>query len=548
MRDRARLAPAAAIVVLAVVVTLVGTPVIGAAPQPVIEVPRIPRKWLPPPKADEQPAQDNEQGPPGPACLNASSPATSVVAALMSSRIQAGQRATYPEPVLPAPGRWSRDPISRCLADLSLLLVIKSPDERKPDDADATLEELFISQAALESGFAVRMQALSRTIEFNEPRDDWELVGTSCTCVGGSATAVMPGMRLASTGSQTRQPTAYPGPVLPGRRGAGRRSCPPAPTQAPRAGEQSTTSAVQFRSQMTYPSPVLPEGPPLKIRRDDVDDLAVPEPPPLRPARIGWNGAGKVSIDDPDQVGGVFECVWTVELTKGRFTVTTVTDPPGAEDHFEYRITPQILEDGSVPTTMRGVPPANENGLRKGPWSVELANLGEIWTVKASSCSETDGTTVSSALGPRADLGIDPGDRVQCTFSLESMTPRAGTWRADQGRLRVSCRGAGGGFGLGLPARSDLGRITIQRGGAGLTSSGLTGGSGKIKFARDKKDPRRYVGTAKLPVQGVRATFTVTLNVVTRERASGVMTANLKAQGARCTLRRSIDFMFVGND
>ena len=68
----------------------------------------------------------------------------------------------------------------------------------------------------------------------------------------------------------------------------------------------------------SYPGPVLP-----------VDSL-----PRLQAPRVEWGENGTITITDPDQVGGTFTCVWTVELVYGQLDIETVTKPTGAEGRF----------------------------------------------------------------------------------------------------------------------------------------------------------------------------------------------------------------------
>jgi len=200
---------------------------------------------------------------------------------------------------------------------------------------------------------------------------------------------------------------------------------------------------------------------------------------------------------------------------------------------------------------MSGARPASETDLRSGPWSVELSELADGWEIKDSSCGETDGTTVSTAAGRGAILGVDPGDTVRCTFDLKLLAPKPGRWRAKNKTGHITCRGGPGGGGsntLTIKAeKPDFGTIRVHDGGDRVVGKGLAGGgSRKITFRRDRANPRQYVGTVRMAIQGVRTKITYTFTLLDEEHAKGRLTASMRVQGVRCSVARPFELSYVG--
>ncbi len=531
MRGQAHHRSAVFIFALTALIALGTAPVAGTAPQPVIPTGEAPQG-----SSDGSDTQESS-------CPGGSSAVAASGVLLASSSIGSGQRTTYPGPVIPvgpvSPSGEATPASTDCIAELSLSLVVKSPNERKPEGADASLDELAVPRAALESGFNVSLPARSRTISLSKPGQDWELVGTSCSCAGSGVAGAV-GVQLASSGIGRGRFATYPSPVIPVGPAGGGCSGPSGPAPAMAAPTIATSATAGMAPigggigqtpRTTYPGPVLP-----------VDPGAPQGPPARSPAQVSWGSDGTVSINDPDGTGGSFSCIWTVELVNGRFTVKTITKPSGAESRFKYRVTPTGLNAlKASPTTMSGA--SDEESLRSGPWSVELIDFDDAWKVKRSSCTESDGTTPSVAAGSSASIGVDVDDRVVCTFELELLTPREGRWRSRNGAGRVVCDG----LTIGMEPVTDVGSIKHRRGGDRLVARGLSSGSsGSVTLDRDQNDPRRYTGSKTFTMQGVTARFKVTLDVITEERATGMVTAKARVQGKQCKIRRPFEITFLG--
>jgi len=492
MRGQAHHRSTVFILALAALFVLGVAPVIGTAPQPVIPTGEPPQR-----------SDDGSATPESP-CPGGSSAAVATAVHFASSGIGSGQRATYPGPVIPiGPGGDSAPVSTDCMAELSLSLIVKSPNERKPDGADASLDELAVPRSALESGFAVSLPAQSRTISLSDPGTDWELVGTSCTCAG-SGVAGGAGALFASSGIGRSRLATYPSPVIPVGPAGGGCSGPSGSAQTMATGMVLPGGSIGRSPRATYPGPVIP-----------VKPGAPQGPPPRKPAQVSWGSNGTVTISDPEGTGGNFNCVWTVELVNGRFTVKTITKPPGAESRFKYRVTPTGLNAlKASPTTMRGA--SDEESLRSGPWSVELTDLREGWEVKSSDCSESDETTQSVASMGGASIGVDPGDEVNCTFRLELLTPKAGRWKAVNKKGTVTCRpkGSKGSFTISIDKQTGTGRIAVKNGGDRLRTTGNSTNGIPITLDRNKDDPLRYVGTKKMTFAGFTTKFKFTYDVL----------------------------------
>jgi hypothetical protein len=285
----------------------------------------------------------------------------------------------------------------------------------------------------------------------------------------------------------------------------------------------------------TYPQPVVPMEP-------------GPQPwsPPRRqPASVSWDRDGTVRIDDPDGAGGSFHCVWTVELMKGSFSVTTQTEPPGEEGRFTYQLTPAVPHPRAQPFTMLAEPTGTED-LRRGEWTAGLIDLPEGWSVTESTCRERGTELLTTAGGAQARLGIDPGDKVDCTFKLRLLAPRQGRWTADnrKGTLRCSLSG----LGLRLPAVTDRGRLTVQDDGDVLVGKGIGQGKGSFRVERDRDEPLVYRGRLDLGVGGSTVRTAVTLRMESETKLTGNLRASFQERGVACSLRRDIVLTYAGGD
>jgi hypothetical protein len=443
-------------------------------------------------------------------------------------------RASYPGPVVavpPEPRPWP----TNCSADLSMLLVIRSPDERRPQDVDAFMDELAIPQAALESMFEVRVPAQTRTILLARPTDEWELTGLRCDCIGTQQQASAPRPRLTLGGVAATVRTTQPQPVVAVE------SSGPVPggcigissSAGARGSEPLIMSGRHGQASLTYPQPVVP-----------VEPGSQPwSPLPRQPASVSWDRDGTVRIDDPDGAGGTFHCVWTVELMQGTFSLTTETEPPGEEDRFTYQLTPAVLHPRAQPFTMQADPTGTED-LRRGEWTAALRDLPEGWSVKESTCRERGTELVTTAGGAQARLGIDPGDRVDCTFKLGLLAPQQGPWKADNKQGTVACSVGR----LKLPATRDRGRLIVRQDGDVLEGRGIGQGKGSFRVERDRDDPLVYRGTLNLGVSGTTVRTQVTLRMESARELTGNLRASFQERGVKCTLSRKVVLTYAGGD
>jgi len=522
MRDKARRAPAALMLLLSLLVASAALPAAAAAPQPVIAVPGEPGGGTE--AAGDGASEDSGSGEDEAPADEA--PADEGVAdCLLGPSAATMTPASYPGPVIAVP------PVpSSCLTRISLSLVVESPDERRPQGANAGLDGMAVPRAALEAGFSTTLSASSRTVTLSDPGQDWEITQVSCTCGGGSAT-----MQLAS----------YPQPVVALPRfdsGArpGSSGCGPAGASGASlaAGPSPAMTGPAVGELTTYPGPVIavPGG-------DGQPPPAEPQEPARTPGTVSWDASGTVSISDPDRLGGAVSCRWTVELVYGELTIRTTTEPRGNEGQFRYQVIPASSEHGETPQAMFGSPSGDRKRLWKGAWSVELQDADKRFELKSSSCEESDTTTVSSAAGTTASIGLDGGDRVTCTFELKLLAPKPGTWRAKNGKGLVSC----GTPLIRLPAVTERGTIKVRRKGDLLIARGLAPGSNTTwRLRRDTDDPRRYQGKVRLTVAGARGTFTTRLRLIDEERMEGGFSGNVRVRGARCTFSRPLDLTYVG--
>ncbi len=538
---------AIASIALATIVVLVASPVMAVAPQPVVAIdPAESQDTGGSDTTDGGDDQEDPSVPPEQDCLNVpgEAPAAAAPAAAAGTGVPSlmTPRASYPGPVVavpPGPRPWP----TNCSADLSMLLVIRSPDERKPRDVDAFMDELAIPQASLESLFEVRVPAQTRTISLAQPTDEWELTGLRCDCIGTQQQASAPRPRLTLGGVDATVRTSQPQPVVaivssgpvPGgcigiSSSAGTRGSGPVIMSGGRAAEGSGAQVG-----LTYPQPVVA-----------VEPGPQPwSPPPRQPASVSWDRDGTVRIHDSDGAGGTFHCVWTVELMKGTFSVTTQTEPPGEEGRFTYQLTPALLHPRAQPFTMRADPTGTED-LRRGEWTASLRDVPEGWSVEESTCRERGTELITTAGGAQARLGIDPGDRVGCTFRLRLLAPRQGRWKADnkQGTLKCSLRG----LNTKLEAVTDQGRLTVKSDGDVLVGKGIGQGKGSFRAERNRNDPRVYRGTLDLGVGGSTVQTRVTLRLVSESKLTGSLQASFRERGVKCTLRRDIVLTYAGGN
>jgi hypothetical protein len=295
MRKRARPGPVM-IVAVAAMMALGEMPAIAAAPQPVIRVDGPSEVPVFDPFEQER------------ICQGGSAPSASGDLRLTSSPFRTSERASYPGPAIRLPDAEEEPPVEEpppvdCSTRLSLALVIVSPDGRKPERADAYLDDRVIPQAVLEGGFSAELPSQDHRATVPDPVGDWKLVGVRCSCLGASAQAGTIGAHLSPSPIQSGQLTAYPGPVM---QVGGSCSNPVGSPPAATSDVRITRSPSRPSQQATYPGPAIPVPP-------EAGEGDPEEPPPPRPAVLSWNSGGTVTISDPDGVGGVFDCAWTVE-------------------------------------------------------------------------------------------------------------------------------------------------------------------------------------------------------------------------------------------
>ena len=193
---------------------------------------------------------------------------------------------------------------------------------------------------------------------------------------------------------------------------------------------------------------------------------------------------------------------------------------------------------------MAGASPSDEEELRSGTWTVELADLQDAWALEDSSCRESDGTTTSAAAGPRADLGVDPGDTVRCQFKLTLLAPLPGTWQVQNKKGRLTCKG---GFVQELAPLTERGRIKVRRGGDVLIGNGISGErSAPVLMTRTRDAPRRYRGTFRVSVGGSRFKFTLDVTMDNEKKLTGVFKASGTIRGQKCTISRPVTLRYLG--
>jgi hypothetical protein len=535
--DRWTVAALAVLMVVALV-GITGAPGAAAVPAPIV------------PLEDGPPAE--EEPPRGPYVDCLLQP-MALVAAIQgdSTSDPIGRLLAHPGPLLPI----DREPLPPCPSTVALGLVVVSPDARKPDGASATLDELAIPRPFLEAGFSTDLPAKSRTIRLSDPGENWKLMDISCRCAGGTAAALSAG-RAAWAGPPIGRLTSYPGPVVslrgnepPGAK-SGRTDCPGAASSrsvlaasVPDAVAGPAVHGHAFLSRpglsmrlgassASQPGPVLPQPGDPEIGQ---------RPSGREPGSVDWKRDGTVVIDDPDQAGGVFSCVWTVEHGRGDLVLETKTEPRGREGRFSYRAVPQL--PGLRTETIPGSPFPVERKMWKGAWSVALRKPGDAWKLESSECTDADPSTPSSAQGESGTAGIDPSDRVTCTFEIKLLAPKEGRWRGNEPPSRLSCSG---GVSFRIPRIKDTGQLRVRQNGMRLIARGLSEGEATWRLDRENEDSRRFSGRIKYAVPGGKATFTLDLDMVSEERMKGAFKGDLRLRGQRCTVNKKITLDYIG--
>ncbi len=507
-RDKALRHRAIVVLALMVLMAVAAMPATATAPAPVIPVGAIPSGGEPPP-VEPAPAEP---------------PPEDAVDCLIGSSGTVGTLAAYPAPVVPAD---LIEPESPCRTEISLSLAVESPDGRRPEGADATSAGMSVPRPALEAGFDTTLPASSRTISLSDPGADWEVTDVGCTCGGSTASA-----QLAS----------YPGPVIPvpsfdsGAR-PGSAACGAVGGSGASVASMASTmlGGPGVSDLATYPGPVIPVPGP-------AEPPTPPEPPPA-PVNVAWDANGTVFIHDIDRLGGAITCAWTVELVYGDLILKTKTEPRGSEARFSYVVTPASSEHGATPTTMYGSPSGARSKLWSGAWSAEMQILDPRWELKRSSCDETDGSTSSSATGTSAQIGLDPGDKVTCTFEMKILAPKPGQWRARNGKGLVSC----GVQSIKLPAVTDFGSLKVRQDGDLLIARGLSPGAGQAwRLHRDQADPRLYTGRVTLNLGGARGTFDTSLRMSDEKHMTGAFSGKVKVRGETCAFSRPLKLDYAG--
>jgi hypothetical protein len=531
---------------LALMVALSSMAVLGSQPAPLIPVPK-PASDGEPPAEEPAPEPDQPQLPEydwmeDKTCLLGQAQAGSLGPQALQ-RVQAVGLAAYPQPIVPIegppkqPGKWEA-PIRTCQTQLSLSLIVKSPKDRDPDGADAWIDGSLVRRTALESGYQATMPAAERTIAFSHPGDDWVITEVSCTCMGSSSESAArndpPVGRLAS----------YPGPVVAvgavstlAKRGS--TGCGSSPSSSAVASAPSLAGLSAPTSMTAYPGPVVPvPGPPQKW-----DPVQPPgEPEPRNPGSVRWDPYGEITISDSELAGGAISCAWTVEHVYGDLKIRTITKPSGREGEFAYRVTPDSPGPGKRPVRLAGSTSGAKAKLWEGGWTAKIVDLDEAWEVTSSKCTETDGMMQSSAQGAVAAVGMDPSDKVTCTFKLKLRSPKPGPWTAANAPGWMTCKPKDKrlpSFTQKLRSEEDTGRIEVRKGGDKLIASGTPN---RVKFTlhRDPEDLFLYEGTTSETFAGVKTTFKVKWRMIHEKLIEGVLSGKAKGDDAVCTWARSV--------
>ena len=249
-------------------------------------------------------------------------------------------------------------------------------------------------------------------------------------------------------------------------------------------------------------------------------------------------------------------CTFTV-AQRGIAEVRVITDPPGAEGTFDTSGVP-----GTYSSEPRRADPLGhgesfaEPDLTPGTYTTTLHDPAPGFDVVDVSCDDGDSATPSAGdAGSRtAVINLDRGEHVTCTFTVAQrgtppepgpnasgrgvLVPIEGRWRAESGKGSISCRD----FSRDIPpSPSEFGRITVRRGGDRLVMRRILGdGSNTIRVDRKEAASTRFVGTRRLRLEGIRARFDFTFDVLGPERIEGRMVAETRVRGQRCEIRRSV--------
>jgi len=549
MRDTTQRYLMLSVVVFALLATIGSSVAFAVSPGPVVHVPKEdtePQKSdsaTPAPAPTEQPDEKDELNPDcqvgGPRPLPATAQGTTGLPLLLAG---------YPGPVY----RVSKPAKPPCRTELSLLLEAKSPKNAKPDGADATLDGVLVPRRSLLSGFRTEFPAKHQTITLSDPGEEWELKAVECTCRGEiGAMALKVGEGLGGPAS-VGQLTAYPGPVLrvPGASG-GATSCEAGTASTlgvSVAGNPGlTTGGGSSRERTTYPGPVIHV--PLEPQkwRPPEPTPEPTEPPAREPGQVRWQSDGTITVWDQEQAGAIVDCKWTVEHVFGRVTVRTVTKPEGNEGTIRYKASAETFATGYFPQRFSGSAAGEEHLLRHGAWSLAAQEPGEGWDLVSSKCQESDGSARTTAQGATAQLGVDVGDDITCTFRWKLITPKEGPWRAVNKAGVATCSAKGrGSVTIPFGKETGTGRIIHHDGGDHLEMIGKGKGLIPVDAHRNQADPRRYRGTTTRDFSGARAKFIFVYDVITEKKMTGSLTATWKQGKNKCVIRRPVTLTYVG--
>ncbi len=549
MRDITQRYLVLAVVVLASLVIIGSSVTFAVSPAPVVPVPKEdvePQKWDPVTPAPEPIKKPDEEEPDcqvgGVRPLPATAQGTTGLPLLLAG---------HPGPVVPVV-KPVKPAVPPCRTELSLSLEAKSPKNAVPDGADATLTGLLVPRGSLQSGFRTEFPAADQTIALSDPGEEWELTAVGCTCRGEiGAIALAVGDGLAGPAPVGRL-TAYPGPVLPlpGATG-GATSCETGTASAMGtsiAGQPGLAlGSVTPRERTTYPRPVVPVPSKPKKWEPPEPTPGPTELPRRKPAQVRWDGNGTISIRDQEQAGAIVACKWTVEHVYGRVTVRTVTEPEGKEGTIRYEASAETFATGYFPQRFGGSAAGEQRLLRHGAWSLEAQEPKAGWSLVESKCQEADSSAMTAAHGTSAQLGVDVGDDITCTFRWKLITPKAGPWHAVNKAGVATCSAKGGGS-VTIPyaRQSGAGRIVHRNEGDRLVMKGSGSGLIPVRVDRDQTDPRRYRGSTTRSFSGAKAKFTFDYDVVTEKKITGTMTSKWSQGGNSCVFKRKVTLTYTG--
>jgi hypothetical protein len=527
MRDQTPLGRSIVMALATMLVVLSAAPVLATSPGPVIPVGGLDLPEAP--AQDEPKAEDSGCLVGGGGVASISAGASAAAPLLLTS---------YPGPVIPVGSIGPSLPTqneSPCQTSLSLSLEVKSRTDRDPEGADASLEELLIPRNTLRSGFEATMAAGDRTITLSHPGDEWDIKSVDCSCGGGGSAGVAATGISISGGLPVGVQASYPRPVIPvGVIGGGGTQC--AASGATRSAMALAAGRISGAATMggrlsTYPGPVIPVG--------VLEQPTKPAEPTRQPGSVSWTKDGTVRFDDPEEAGAILSCKWTVEHVYGHVDIRTKTTPAGREGRFAYDLIPDSTEQGQRPQRLQGSASGSQAKVREGGWTVKMREANKAWKLQSSSCRETDTETTSSAQGKTADLGVDPGDRVTCTFKLKLRAPLPGTWRTQEGPMKVTCDG----LTISVPSTTDSGRLRVRDDG-----DTVLGGGGGVKWTmrRDSADPLRYTGEYVVREGGGRADFETDLKMVNEKKLVGTLKGTGKIKGHTCKFKRTLKMTHIG--